>query len=44
MNGSIVSGVELKVSLARRQPVIQPINDAASAATWSTIGIFRVKT
>jgi len=37
MAGSMVSGVQLKVSLARRQPVIQPINDAASAATWSTI-------
>jgi len=31
-------------SLARRQPVIQPINDAASAATWSTIGMCKVET
>ncbi|CAG2059402.1 unnamed protein product [Timema podura] len=28
---------ELKVSLARRQPVIQPINDASSSSTWSTL-------
>lgn len=38
MNGSMVSGIQLKVSLARRQPVIEPINDAASSTTWSTIG------
>lgn len=37
MNGSMVSGVQLQVSLARRQPVIEPINDASSSATWSTI-------
>lgn len=37
MDGSMVSGVQLKVSLARRQPVIQPINDASSSSTWSTI-------
>jgi len=37
LNGCLVSGVKLKVSLARRQPVIDPINDAASSATWSTI-------
>ena len=35
--GSVVQGIELKVSLARRQPVIEPINDASSSATWSTI-------
>jgi negative elongation factor E len=40
MNGSMVSGIQLKVSLARRQPVIEPINDASSSATWSTIGCF----
>jgi len=34
----MVSGIQLKVSLARRQPVIEPINDASSSATWSTIG------
>ncbi|CAL4202646.1 unnamed protein product, partial [Meganyctiphanes norvegica] len=37
MHGSMVSGIQLKVSLARRQPVIDPINDASSSATWSTI-------
>ncbi|XP_076038704.1 uncharacterized protein LOC143023920 isoform X1 [Oratosquilla oratoria] len=37
MNGSMVSGIQLKVTLARRQPVIDPINDASSSATWSTI-------
>ena len=37
-NGSMVEGgIQLKVSLARRQPVIDPINDASSSATWSTI-------
>ncbi|KAA0190789.1 hypothetical protein HAZT_HAZT007064 [Hyalella azteca] len=38
MNGTMVSGVQLKVSLARRQPPVEPINDASSSATWSTIG------
>ena len=33
----MVQGIELKVSLARRQPVIEPINDASSSATWSPI-------
>nr|CAG4652231.1 EOG090X0F8Z [Triops cancriformis] len=37
VNGTTVSGVQLKVSLARRQPIIEPINDASSSATWSTI-------
>ena len=32
-----VGGIQLKVSLARRQPVIDPINDASSSSTWSTI-------
>ena len=36
-NGNVVEGIHLKVSLARRQPVIDPINDASSSATWSTI-------
>jgi len=36
-NGNVVEGIQLKVSLARRQPVIEPINDASSSATWSTI-------
>jgi len=36
-NGNVVGGIQLKVSMARRQPVIDPINDASSSATWSTI-------
>lgn len=38
MDGSMVSGIQLKVSLARRQPQIEPINDATSSSTWSTLG------
>lgn len=38
MDGSIVGGIQLKVSLARRQPQIEPINDATSSSTWSTLG------
>lgn len=37
MDGSMVSSIQLKVSLARRQPVIDPINDATSSAMWSSI-------
>ncbi|KAB0796658.1 hypothetical protein PPYR_10756 [Photinus pyralis] len=37
MDGSMVSGIPLKVSLARRQPQIEPINDATSSSTWSTL-------
>jgi len=37
VNGGLVGGIQLKVSLARRQPVIDPINDATSSTTWSTI-------
>ncbi|XP_074100668.1 negative elongation factor E [Cotesia typhae] len=36
-NGSMVSSIQLKVSLARRQPVIEPINDTTSSAVWSSI-------
>ena len=36
-HGTAIDGVQLKVSMARRQPVIEPINDASSSATWSTI-------
>lgn len=38
MDGSIGSGIHLQVSLARRQPQIEPINDASSSSTWSTLG------
>lgn len=34
----MVSGIPLKVSLARRQPQIEPINDATSSAAWATLG------
>ncbi|XP_012287410.1 negative elongation factor E [Orussus abietinus] len=37
MDGSMVSSKQLEVSLARRQPVIDPINDVTSSAVWSTI-------
>ena len=36
-HGSVAQGIQLKVSMARRQPVIEPINEASSSATWSTI-------
>ncbi len=36
-NGTVAQGIQLKVSMARRQPVIEPINEASSSATWSTI-------
>lgn len=36
----MVSGIPLKVSLARRQPQIEPINDATSSAAWATLGKF----
>merc|ERR1711997_929984 len=36
-NGNVVGDIQLKVSMARRQPVIDPINDASSSATGSTI-------
>ena len=43
MDGSMVSGIQLKVTLARRQPQIEPINDASSSAAWATLGIFEKK-
>eukprot|EP00095_Tigriopus_kingsejongensis_P008961 maker-scaffold334_size202906-snap-gene-0.19 protein:Tk08961 transcript:maker-scaffold334_size202906-snap-gene-0.19-mRNA-1 annotation:"negative elongation factor e" len=36
-NGNMVHGIQIEVSMARRQPVIEPINDASSSSTWSTI-------
>lgn len=36
-NGTVVDGIELKVTMARRQPVIDPINDSSSSTTWATI-------
>ncbi|XP_037083126.1 negative elongation factor E-like [Pollicipes pollicipes] len=37
MNGAAVEGVQLQVSYARRQPKIEPINDASTSSAWSTI-------
>lgn len=34
-----MDGIDLKVSLARRQPQIEPINDATSSAAWATLGM-----
>lgn len=38
VDGKTMGGVQLLVQLARRQPQIDPINDASSSATWSTLG------
>lgn len=38
MHSKTVSGISLQVQLARRQPQIEPINDASSSAVWSTLG------
>lgn len=37
MDGSMVSSIQLKVSLARRQPIIEHINDASSSSMWTPI-------
>ncbi|EDW76861.1 negative elongation factor E [Drosophila tropicalis] len=37
MHGKSVNGINLQVQLARRQPQIEPINDASSSAVWSSI-------
>lgn len=37
MDGSIVSSIQLKVSLARRQPIIEPVSDVMSSSMWSPI-------
>lgn len=37
LNGTSLDGVDLKVTMARRQPVIDPINDSSSSTTWATI-------
>lgn len=38
MHSKAAGGIQLVVQLARRQPQIDPINDASSSATWSTLG------
>uniref|UniRef100_A0A6B2EEW7 Negative elongation factor E n=1 Tax=Phlebotomus kandelakii TaxID=1109342 RepID=A0A6B2EEW7_9DIPT len=37
MHGKAAAGIQLQVQLARRQPQIEPINDASSSAVWSTL-------
>eukprot|EP00099_Drosophila_melanogaster_P021112 NP_648241.1 negative elongation factor E [Drosophila melanogaster] len=37
IHGKNVNGINLQVQLARRQPQIEPINDASSSAVWSSI-------
>uniref|UniRef100_A0A8D8VCY6 Negative elongation factor E n=1 Tax=Cacopsylla melanoneura TaxID=428564 RepID=A0A8D8VCY6_9HEMI len=37
INGTVVQGIKLKVSLARRQLKVQPINDAGSSTTWCAL-------
>ncbi|XP_020291487.1 negative elongation factor E [Pseudomyrmex gracilis] len=38
MDGSMVSSIQLKVSLARRQPIIEPVGgDTMSSSMWSPI-------
>jgi len=37
LNEQTVEGVQLQVSYARRQPRVEPINDAPTSSAWSTI-------
>lgn len=37
MHQKNIGGIQLQVQLARRQPQIEPINDASSSAVWSSI-------
>lgn len=37
MNGTMVSGIQLKVSLARRQPNIDSASEAPSSSNWASI-------
>ena len=43
MHGKISSGIQLIVSLARKQPNIEPINDASSSATWSALAVSQLQ-
>lgn len=44
MHGKNIDNSSLQVQLARRQPQIEPINDASSSAVWSTIGeLFKLR-
>lgn len=42
MHSKAVNGIQLQVQLARRQPQIEPINDASSSAVWSTLGMMEI--
>ena len=33
----MASSIQLKVSMARRQPVIDPVNDTTSSSMWSSV-------
>ncbi|XP_055385255.1 negative elongation factor E [Condylostylus longicornis] len=37
MHQKNIGGIQLQVQLARRQPQINPINDASSSAVWATL-------
>ncbi|XP_058805253.1 negative elongation factor E [Phymastichus coffea] len=37
MDGIMASSIQLKVSMARRQPVVDPINDTTSSSMWSSL-------
>ncbi|XP_065077252.1 negative elongation factor E isoform X2 [Ochlerotatus camptorhynchus] len=41
VHSKTVGGIALQVQLARRQPQINPINDAGSSATWSALATNR---
>lgn len=36
-DGSMVAAVQLKVALARRQPVIEAVQDVTSSSMWSSL-------
>lgn len=37
MHSKTIAGITLQVQLARRQPQIDPINDASSSIVWATV-------
>ncbi|XP_062544558.1 negative elongation factor E [Armigeres subalbatus] len=41
LHSKTVGGIQLQVQLARRQPQINPINDAGSSSTWSALATYR---
>lgn len=38
MHGKAIGGIALKVELARRQPIIEPMNSASSSRAWAAVG------